>query len=472
MTISVSNFNAQNYNTQNLSFKSKMHFLDKPIDTLSDTLEGTIDKLSPIPIDEKERKSHKVAIGASSAALVLTTLVFALNPKYSRTALNKLKTLGENASENIKKNKDSFLKTKFYQGLEGASKLSGKAMEFTGNFVSGKDTAYKWLCTEKKQFSFIKNNTIKNAFQWLDSGFVKVMKWQHDGITKVFDSLAKSTVKNKYYSANTALNRLDQQIQQAMLHLSDSEKQNVQHLFTEITKGRTALSEKALQQRFTNQENKLQGIEQEFTNKLRSIFGKVKDKQYGKEDAKNDFSFWAQEAVATKKSEIEKEGLDRISHLIGNGNDKKGLYEEIIEKLSPNISTEEKATLKELLAKASKKVKKANTCECSEYFDKKRDLTLGSAPTDIIGALFWLTVSGVLISNADTKEERMTTLISKAMPLVAGVFGSIALNSALVSGPVGIAAGFAMTYILSKMGSIASEKIYGDINKEKEIANA
>ena len=55
-------------------------------------------------------------------------------------------------------------------------------------------------------------------------------------------------------------------------------------------------------------------------------------------------------------------------------------------------------------------MRKANHSECVEYFDKKRDLMLGSAPTDVLTAVASLIASGVAIGVADTKEDNLNVL--------------------------------------------------------------
>ena len=101
-----------------------------------------------------------------------------------------------------------------------------------------------------------------------------------------------------------------------------------------------------------------------------------------------------------------KEGLNVRNSLVGDGKTTKGAYRELIE-LIPNLTQEEKAAFETNIKQAEKILRKANKVECVEYFDKKRDLMLGSAPTDVLTALAGLTASGIAIGVADTKQERI-----------------------------------------------------------------
>ena len=49
-----------------------------------------------------------------------------------------------------------------------------------------------------------------------------------------------------------------------------------------------------------------------------------------------------------------------------------------------NLEPDEMKRLETGLKDVTKKLKKAKHSECFEYFDKKRDLVIGGAPTDIL----------------------------------------------------------------------------------------
>ena len=107
---------------------------------------------------------------------------------------------------------------------------------------------------------------------------------------------------------------------------------------------------------------------------------------------------------------------------------------------------------------------------------------LGSAPTDVLTALASLTASGIAIGVADTKEDRLSRLISGALPVFAGLGVSTALTAMLFSGGKGMALGTGSGMVLSALGSGVSHKLFpknkGDVfvaeNKQdnSEVKNA
>ena len=115
--------------------------------------------------------------------------------------------------------------------------------------------------------------------------------------------------------------------------------------------------------------------------------------------------------------------------------------------------------------KAGKKLRKANHSECVEYFDKKRDLVLGGAPTDIVTAVAGLGISGTAIATADSKEERISRALTGGFPIIAGIGASMAFTAMLFSGVQGLLLGAATSVGLSKLGSIADNFVTGKKNE-------
>ena len=124
------------------------------------------------------------------------------------------------------------------------------------------------------------------------------------------------------------------------------------------------------------------------------------------------------------------------------------------------------ATIKQ----AEKILHKANKVECVEYFDKKRDLVLGSAPTDVLTALAGLTASGIAIGVADTKQDRISRAITGAFPVIAGLGVSTALTALLFSGGKGMALGAASSMVLSAIGSTINRIIYPNNKNDVYLA--
>jgi hypothetical protein len=169
-----------------------------------------------------------------------------------------------------------------------------------------------------------------------------------------------------------------------------------------------------------------------------------------------------------QRNKIEADGEQVINALVGDGKTQKGAYRDIIELL--HLNPQEKNALEESIKQAEAKLRTANKTECVEYFDKKRDLMLGSAPTDVLTALASLTASGIAIGVADSKEDRISRFISGALPVFAGLGVSTALTAMLFSGGKGMALGTGSGMVLSALGSAASHKLFPKEKSNELIA--
>lgn len=459
--------------------------LAKPIETVQKSIEGTVDILTPIKITEKEKKSNKKAIAVGSSVLVITGLVALLNPKYSSKLVNNLKNFSKAAEKNIEKNKQNYLSSKFHKGCQKVADWSIRTLEFSNNVNSAKDIGFKWLCCDKKGFNSVKNKTIRKFLQKLDSGFVNVMNKVHKAITKWFDIISKKTVLRKYNSASKKMNEFEKLIQQYRNKLSPAQQQELDVKLAEIARAREGFSQNNISSRLKDQENLMSNLERDFMLKFRSYRNGFKNKWISKSDhIDKNMTFWAEEILKPTRNRVEQEGLKNVEKLVGNGNDKKGLYNELYSLLSPTLSESEKKVLDRTIQSATKKLQKASRSECIEYFDKKRDLVLGGAPTDIVTAVGGLALSGVAVATADTKEERLSRALTGGFPVIAGIGASMAFTAMLFSGVQGLLYGFLTSIGLSKLGSLADDYLLGnknrngstnkadDLSQKKEVMNA
>ena len=216
----------------------------------------------------------------------------------------------------------------------------------------------------------------------------------------------------------------------------------------------------------------MSNLEKDFYAKTKTYFG---DMWHGKGKRKETFqknmTFWAEDMLMPERNKLEQNGIKVVDKIMGDGKTQKGTYHEIMEILEPHVSQEEKALLEKNLAKANKTLRKANHSECVEYFDKKRDLVLGGAPTDILTALFGLGMSGIAIGTADNKDERISRSLTVAFPAIAGLGTSMALTAMLFSGVQGMIYGSLASIGLSKIGSTA-DKLVTKYRHPAEVNNA
>ena len=220
-------------------------------------------------------------------------------------------------------------------------------------------------------------------------------------------------------------------------------------------------------ERFLEQEKTMSNLENDLVDKFKKYVKSIKENK-GERSAyiKDNLSFWAQDIMQPSRENFEKQGIKSVQNLVGNTKEKVGVYTDIIEILKPNLNTNERALLEKSFKKASKSLTKANKSECLDYFDKKRDLVVGSAPTDIVSAGAMIGLGGLAIGVANSKEDKISKTITVGAPAVLGVGTSIALTAMLFSGIKGMLLGGGTGLVISKIGSIIDHKVLGN-TKEK-----
>ncbi len=102
--------------------------------------------------------------------------------------------------------------------------------------------------------------------------------------------------------------------------------------------------------------------------------------------------------------------------------------------------------------------------ETVEFFDKIRDLRLGSAPTDVLTIIIsFLTLSAGL-GYAKNKDNRTSIMFKSGIPIVGGIAAAIFTATKMVSGGKSLAFGLLSGIILNQLGNIAN-----NIRKNKAV---
>ena len=421
----------------------------RPIDTVENTINSALDTFVPEPKDEEKKKSYKNAVRVGSTVLVLSTIVALLNPKISSKLIEKLKTKtvkAKNDSKNEGAIKGSWNKFKQIT-LTGLLKF----IQIVNNGNSAKDEGFKILCSK-----------------------LSILKKPHEAITRGFDKISKHTVFKKWNGVRSNIENTDKIIQQYIERLPVSERESFSKKMEEIQKIQKYFSESKVSERIKAQEDSMSNLEKETLNKMQKFWSEFWGKSNKKigERLNPITTFWAEDAVMAQRTKAEKQGEKIVQTLFGDGKTEKGMYNELLEYLAPHLKTEEKAALEETINNSAKKIKSANKSECTEYFDKKRDLILGSAPTDVLTALISLGACGYALGTADNKEERISRTVTGVIPAIGGVATSLGLAALLVSGGLSIAAGVASSVVMGLAGSIINRNFIIKPAAKKEVINA
>lgn len=172
--------------------------------------------------------------------------------------------------------------------------------------------------------------------------------------------------------------------------------------------------------------------------KIQAIISQMKDNPIYKEKAFNEISGLA----------------ENIKNTINAG--QKGKLQETLTYLKAVLPRNEYLEIRRQVYKTSDKLNKITTAEGDLYFDKLRDITLGSALTDItFGMISPLAMMGVAIAADDTTDERISTTLKLGIPLLGGVATSTALLFMLVAGGKAMALAALSSLILNRIGTAA-----------------
>ena len=125
-----------------------------------------------------------------------------------------------------------------------------------------------------------------------------------------------------------------------------------------------------------------------------------------------------------------------------------------------------------LVPEAIKKLKKANAAECVDFFERKRDMIAGGAPTDILTAVIGLGGCSYALGRAKDKDERLSKTITLGIPVIVGLATSLISSAMLLSGGTGLLLAGATGYAANLIGRYIDKKVLGntdDEDDEKEL---
>ena len=106
---------------------------------------------------------------------------------------------------------------------------------------------------------------------------------------------------------------------------------------------------------------------------------------------------------------------------------------------------------------AVKSFDKSVNLEIVEYFDKVRDLELGSAPTDVLTILVSLALIMRSLQSAKNDEQKISVMCKEGIPLAGGVGTSVLSATKLISGGKSILLGIVSGLALNKLGLIVEK---------------
>ena len=106
---------------------------------------------------------------------------------------------------------------------------------------------------------------------------------------------------------------------------------------------------------------------------------------------------------------------------------------------------------------AVKKLDRAVLLETDKFFDKLRDLELGSAPTDFLSMVTGLVTVGAGLTKAEDNDERISVSLKYGIPALSAIATSLYLGATLVSGGSALVLSTISGLLMNKVGTKVDE---------------
>ena len=166
------------------------------------------------------------------------------------------------------------------------------------------------------------------------------------------------------------------------------------------------------------------------------------------------FNIKSDPKLAQTMEEYKQKNIELIDKQINDN--KAGIFQEMLEyyyKIAPYEL--DKSGALNALKQAVKSFDDSVYLEGEEFFDKVRDLKLGSAPTDILTIILSFLTLSFGLGHAKDKEQKKSVMLKAGIPIVGGVATTMFATTKLVSGGKSIALGILSSIILNRLGLIA-----------------
>ncbi len=106
-----------------------------------------------------------------------------------------------------------------------------------------------------------------------------------------------------------------------------------------------------------------------------------------------------------------------------------------------------------------KSLDKSIKIESEDFMSKLRDLTLGSAPTDILTILGSFGVLGYHLGKSKDNDQRQSIALKYGFPAIAGIGVSLFCNAKLFAGSKSLLVGAASTWVLNRIGEWGDKQL-------------
>ena len=158
-------------------------------------------------------------------------------------------------------------------------------------------------------------------------------------------------------------------------------------------------------------------------------------------------------AVAQNQEAVRNEHISAITGLL-NKHDS-GELQQMVD-IYKAISTYHTAPVEKHVQKAIKSFDKSLNLETVEFFNKIRDLRLGSAPTDVLSIVASGGMIGYGLAKAHNSDERWEVTLTSGIPIIGTIGTALYCTAQLVSGSKGMIIAGASGIVLKYVGEFAN----------------
>lgn len=147
--------------------------------------------------------------------------------------------------------------------------------------------------------------------------------------------------------------------------------------------------------------------------------------------------------------------IKEVEEIISNS--QKGELQEILTLYKKILPRKEYLKLRKQIQSTVKSLDKSIDIEVNKYFDKIRDLKLGSAPTDVLSILGAVGAVGWAVGKSKDKDERISATLKYGIPAIGAISTSLYCTAKLISGGKALFFGLASGWAINKVGIILDE---------------
>ena len=413
------------------------------------TLRSSYYFTAPLTTDEdKKHKSAKLGVTIATSALVVGFGVLALMKGLPKGFTQKINNLRQILEEKVAKFSDDAKSSRMTKFYEFSLKKAEKASEYL--------------------------NSVNNASAFKDILFAKLMRKTKptqkiaEKITSMFERFSRKTVIGGYNNAYNRFNRMyevfgaaDNKIiaENADKVVTINGKTLTAKEWLKIISGKkidmsqafnSYFGKDAVNMRYQTTKKSMEGLEK-----------KVWDLSLG--DLKNNYknkevydTFLPEAVLAGSKSSLKKQ-VNRYRNIIAGNPDKPGQLDEVMTIYKHLLSPGDYQKLERYSSSAVKKLDRAVLLETDKFFDKLRDLELGSAPTDFLSMVTGLATVGIGLTKAEDNDERVSVSLKYGIPALSAIATSLYLGATLVSGGSALVLATLSGMLTNKIGTEVDE---------------